>query len=124
VSAFLAAAYSELSGEIFNVGSGNSYSVNLLIKLLKGDVVYIPKRPGEPDRTFADIGKIQRLLKWKPRVSFEDGVRRLLDNIEHWKEAPVWTPETISEETKDWFKYLFKTGEEDGNSLRENKRDK
>ena len=27
-------------------------------------------------------------------------------NINYWKNAPVWTPQTIQKETKDWFKYL------------------
>lgn len=29
-----------------------------------------------------------------------------LDNIDYWREAPLWTPESIQEATKDWFKYL------------------
>ncbi len=108
VSAFMAAAKSSLAGEIFNVGSGNTYSVNQLVELLGGEITHIPKRPGEPDCTFADISKIQRDLDWKPRVSFEEGVRILLDNIDYWREAPVWTPELIKEATRDWFAYLGK----------------
>ena len=38
VSAFLKAAESSVIGEIMNVGSGNTYSVNRLIELLGGDV--------------------------------------------------------------------------------------
>ncbi len=106
VNALVMAAQSDISNEILNVGSGNTYSVNRLVDLLGGDVVYIPKRPGEPDCTYADITKIQRLLGWQPRVSFEEGVRVLLKNIDYWREAPVWTPETIAEATKDWFQYL------------------
>jgi UDP-glucose 4-epimerase len=106
VDAFLTAARSDVSGETFNVGSANTYSVNRLAELLGGDVVHIPKRPGEPDCTFADIGKIQRVLGWKPRVSFERGVEAMLDNIEYWREAPVWNPASIAEATKEWFAYL------------------
>src|SRR3989338_330663 len=75
VSAFIAAAESTVTGEIFNVGSGNTYSVNSLVKLLQGDITYIPKRPGEPDCTFADIAKIQQKLNWRPKVSLADGVQ-------------------------------------------------
>ncbi|MDP2921163.1 MAG: SDR family oxidoreductase [Candidatus Omnitrophota bacterium] len=107
-SAFLAAAESDLTGEIFNVGSGNTYSVNKLVELLGGEKVYIPKRPGEPDSTFADISKIKRLLGWKPEVGLEKGVKILLENIDYWREAPVWTPEKIKDATKEWFKYLSK----------------
>jgi UDP-glucose 4-epimerase len=104
--AFLQAARSDLVGEIMNVGSGHHYSVNRLVELLGGEKVHIPKRPGEPDCTFADIRKIKRLLGWSPRVSFEDGVATMLENIDYWREAPVWTVDGIRNATTDWFKYL------------------
>lgn len=107
-TAFLAAAESSYKDEIFNVGSDNTYSVNRLVELLKGPVIYIPKRPGEPDCTFADTTKIKKMLKWKPEVSFEEGVAILLKNIDYWKNAPVWTPESINEATKKWFQFLSK----------------
>jgi UDP-glucose 4-epimerase len=94
-SAFVAAAKSSVSDEIMNVGSGNTYIVNLLAKLLGGEITYIPKRPGEPDCTQADIGKIRRLLGWETNVTFENGVKIMLDNIGYWQDAPVWTPESI-----------------------------
>ncbi len=108
VEAFIVAATSDVSGEVFNVGSGSTYSINTLVKLLGGEVTYIPKRPGEPDCTFADISKIQKFLGWKPKVSFKEGIKILLDNIDYWRDAPVWTPEKIDEATKEWFKYLSK----------------
>lgn len=96
----------DVAGQIFNVGSGSTYSVNLLCELLGGERVHIPKRPGEPDQTFADTAKIQRVLGWKPKVKFEEGVKTMLDNIDYWREAPLWDPNSIAEATKDWFKYL------------------
>jgi UDP-glucose 4-epimerase len=110
VDAIWTAAKSSVSGEIMNVGSDNTYAVNRLVELLGGPVVHIPKRPGEPDCTLADISKIKRLLGWKPKVKFEDGVAEMVKNIDYWKHAPVWTPETIADATKDWFKYLGKDG--------------
>jgi UDP-glucose 4-epimerase len=104
--AFLAAAESGIAGERFNVGAGNPQSVNRLVELLGGDVVHVPKRPGEPDCTFADIAKIRRRLGWQPKVSFEQGIARMLADIEHWREAPLWEPESISVATRAWFKYL------------------
>lgn len=104
--AFLAAAESDVQQEIFNVGSGGTYSVNRLVELLGGPVTHIPKRPGEPDCTFADTAKIRQRLKWKPEVSLEEGVARMLAGIEGWRKAPVWTPTTISDATKEWFQYL------------------
>ena len=105
-SALLTASESNLKGEIINIGSDNTYSVNNVVELLGGEVVYIPKRPGEPDCTWADISKVKKLLKWSPTVSIEQGIKNLLDNIDYWSEAPVWDPDSISIATKKWFEYL------------------
>jgi len=105
-NAFFMAANSNCQQEVMNVGSGGTYSVNRLIELLGGESKYIPKRPGEPDCTFADITKITKLLGWKSKVSLEEGVKIILENIEYWREAPVWTTESIDVVTKEWFKYL------------------
>ena len=107
--AFLKAAESDVSGEIFNVGSGGTYSVNELVDHLGGEKTYIPKRPGEPDCTFADITKIQKKLGWKPEVSFTEGVQHMLSHIGDWKNAPLWDEQSISNATKGWFKYLGNT---------------
>jgi UDP-glucose 4-epimerase len=107
-NAFIIAANSEVSGEIFNVGSSNTYSINTLVRLIGGEVVNIPKRPGEPDCTFADITKIHTMLGWSPRTSFEEGVEIMLRNLDLWADAPVWNPESIELATKQWFKYLGK----------------
>jgi len=107
-NAFFMAANSKCRQEVMNVGSGNTYSVNRLVELLEGKVKYIPKRPKEPDCTFADVTKINKLLGWQSRVSFEEGVKEILKNIEYWRNAPLWTPEKIEHATKDWFKYLSK----------------
>ena len=73
--AFVAAAASPVSGEILNVGSGHTYSIKRLVELLGGPVVNVPKRPGEPDSTFADISRIRSKVGWEPRVSLEEGVK-------------------------------------------------
>ncbi len=102
---------SNKSGQIYNVGSGETISVNRIADLIGGvdyKRTYIPKRPGEPDCTFADITKIKNELNWFPLINIEEGIKKVLENIDYWKEAPVWTPETISKETKNWFKYLGK----------------
>jgi UDP-glucose 4-epimerase len=105
-NAFVTAAKSSQRGEIYNVGSGQTVAVNRLVELLVGDVIHIPKRPGEPDCTFADISKIRRELRWEPKVDIETGVAEVLANIDYWRSAPVWTPESIATATQDWFKYL------------------
>ncbi|MBT4435395.1 SDR family oxidoreductase [bacterium] len=106
ISAVIAAAESSLISEIINIGSDNTYSINKLTDLLEGEVVYIPKRPGEPDCTWADISKAKTLLSWEPKVSLEEGVKILLDNISYWEEAPVWDEKSIAVATKKWFEFL------------------
>ena len=105
-SALVTASESTLEGEIINIGSDSTYSVNRVVELLGGEVVYIPKRPGEPDCTWADISKVKKLLKWSPTVSIEQGIKNLLDNIDYWSEAPVWDADSISIATRKWFEYL------------------
>jgi UDP-glucose 4-epimerase len=104
--AFLAAGESARQQEIYNVGAGNPQPVNRLVELLGGDVVYVPKRPGEPDCTWADITKIRRELGWEPRVTFEQGVAEMIRNIDYWRQAPVWDPASIERATRTWFDML------------------
>jgi len=103
---FVQVAESDVEGEVFNVGSGSTHSINYLVSLLGGDVIHIPKRPGEPDCTFADSTKISRALGWRPKFSFEEGVRIMLKEIDQWRDAPVWDEKSIAEATQDWFVYL------------------
>ncbi len=105
-TAFLAAAETKHTGEIYNLGAGNPQSVNRLVELLVGNVVYIPKRPGEPECTCADIKKIQEQLAWSPKVSFPDGVSKMMADIDKWQDAPLWDPDSIAKATKTWFEYM------------------
>jgi UDP-glucose 4-epimerase len=69
-------------------------------------VVHVPKRPGEPDCTWADISKARRMLDWEPKVSFEKGVSTMLENVGYWKHAPLWDVKSIEAATKTWFDCL------------------
>ncbi len=106
--AFVSAAQTKVSERVFNVGSGNTYQINDLVRYLGGPVNYLPKRPAEPDCTFADISKITEMLDWKPEVTFRNGVAIMLDHINDFEDAPVWDIEKISIATRPWFKYLDK----------------
>jgi len=96
------------NGEVYNVASGQETSINSVADIIGGNKVKIPKRPGEPDRSLADISKIKAHFNWQPKITINEGIKMLLKNINEWKEAPVWTPETIKEATKSWFELLSK----------------
>jgi UDP-glucose 4-epimerase len=104
--AFRAAAETDVVGERFNVGADKPQSINRLVEILGGPVVYVPKRPGEPDVTHADITKITGMLGWQPQVPFEEGVNRMLANIDRWNDAPLWDPDSIAKATETWFRYM------------------
>ena len=98
VDAFLKCSKSKISNEIFNIGSGKTISVNKITSLIKGKKVFIKKRPGEPDCTFADISKIKKLIGWVPKINIEKGLDMLLKDINYWKKAPVWTPKKLTKQ--------------------------
>jgi UDP-glucose 4-epimerase len=109
VDALMTVAQSDRIGEIYNVGSGQPVSVNELIRQLGSPpTVAIPKRPGEPDCTWADIGRIRAHLGWSPKVTFAEGVGIMRENMHQWRDAPVWTAERIADATSDWFRFLDK----------------
>lgn len=108
--AFLAAAQTSYAGRIYNLGAGNPQSINRLVELLGGKITYIPKRPGEPDVTFANISRISEELGWKQEVSFEQGVANIITNIDYWKNAPLWSSDSIANATKAWFEFMTPKG--------------
>jgi UDP-glucose 4-epimerase len=106
--AFIKSAFSKKNNKIYNVGTGNPKSINYLTKLLKGKKIFIPKRPGEPFYSKANVKKIKKDLRWHPKVTFEDGVKDLVKNINYWKSAPLWNRNKIKKATKKWFQSLNK----------------
>ena len=102
------AAKSNKRNKIYNIGGGKEIKVSKIAKLIGGKKIYIPKRPGEPDRSLADISKIKKDLNWRPKTSIEKGIKNLLQNIHYWKNAPVWTPKSIKKATRIWFQLLKK----------------
>ena len=108
VEAIIQTASKAKNNQVFNVASGKETSINLIAEIIGGDKISIPKRPGEPDRSLADITKITSELGWKPKISINKGVKMMMKIIQDWKDAPVWTPGSIQDATKNWFKYLGK----------------
>ena len=104
--AFYLAAVSNVSGEVFNIGGGNPRKINDIVKILNTHSVQIPERPGEPRITWADITKARNVLSWVPIISLEDGIKKMLDDIDYWENAPLWNSNSIANATQDWFKFL------------------
>ena len=71
------------NGEIYNVGSGKEISINFIANLVSGNKLSVPKRPGETNRSLADISKIKRQLNWKPKITIEKGIEMLLEKIDN-----------------------------------------
>jgi len=107
-NAFYLASQTSKKGEIYNVGTGKPQKILDLAKFIGGKIQFIPNRPGEPFRSSANIKKITKHLRWKPKVSFKDGVNKMMSEIEKWKDAPLWTPKKIKKATKVWFKFMKK----------------
>lgn len=110
--AFIAAAQTDKVGEIYNIGYGKPRKINELAQLLSDKIVRIPERPGEPKCTWADISKISSELGWKPEISLEEGVSKLLQDVSYWEDAPLWDEASIHEATKIWFTHLGKNSEQ------------
>jgi UDP-glucuronate 4-epimerase len=70
--------------EIYNLGDSNPISLARLVQLIeeslgkKAVIKREPPQPGDVQRTFADIGKAQRMLGYQPRVPIEEGIRRFV----------------------------------------------
>jgi len=70
---------------IFNIANGNTHSVLELVDVLNKimdksiEPVFTPPRAGDVFKTLADISKAKEILGYKPKVDFEEGLRRTVD---------------------------------------------
>ncbi|MBF0422615.1 MAG: NAD-dependent epimerase/dehydratase family protein [Magnetococcales bacterium] len=108
-SAFFLASQRGRPGEVYNVGADNPQTILHLVELLEGDMVFVPKRPGEPDCTHANIDKIKHHLGWQPQVAFATGVKTMMQHIELWRDAPLWDVTSIAAATRTWFEFMDQT---------------
>jgi UDP-glucose 4-epimerase len=81
-NANLAALSSSISGETYNIGSGQNVSINELAELFELESIHVSRRPGDAEITLADIDKTISELNWRPRISLNDGIRQLLASQE------------------------------------------
>lgn len=69
---------------VLNVGSGRPFKIielaRMMIRLygLNVEPIHVPPRPGDVRGSYADISLAKRLLGWNPKISLEEGLRRLI----------------------------------------------
>ena len=80
VFAFIKVIKSKYFNKIYNLGSGKRTSINSIAKIFGGKKKFIPYRPGEPKNSQANISKIKKELNWKPKISIEVGISKLVRN--------------------------------------------
>jgi UDP-glucuronate 4-epimerase len=81
--------------ETVNLGSARTIALSRMIDDLgsalgvKPRIRRLPERPGDVQRTYADVSKAERLLRYQPAMPFQDGVRRF---VEWFRSAPTREP--------------------------------
>lgn len=80
IDAFLQILKNKKVNEIYNLGSGKETSINKIAQIFGGKKIFVPKRPGEPKRSLANISKIRKDINWTPKISIEEGIKRFLKN--------------------------------------------
>jgi nucleoside-diphosphate-sugar epimerase len=95
---YLAAATPGIKHEVVNVANGQSQTVLYLVEAINKIVgkniqpKFLPVRPGDVFKTEADISKISNVLKYKPSVNFEEGLKRTVDYFAAAQERPKGRP--------------------------------
>ena len=79
-NAFIKVIKSKSVNKIYNLGSGKRTSINTIAKIFGGKRKFVPNRPGEPKNSLANISKIKKEINWKPKITIEEGIKRLLKN--------------------------------------------
>ncbi len=79
------AALKPLGYEIINLGGHETVSINQLLTMFekltgqRAKVEYLPPHPADMSANWADVGKAQRLLNWKPTVTLQEGLQDLVN---------------------------------------------
>jgi UDP-glucose 4-epimerase len=75
----------EVAGQLFNIATGNRFSLNETFEMLKpltgytGDIAYEAERSGDIKHSLADISRAQQKLKYQPLIDFKEGLRRTVE---------------------------------------------
>ena len=106
IDAVLAADLGDVAGEVLNVATGVDISVSQIADVVLDQLgkpaslkVHLPERPGQVDRHIGSTEKAERLLGWRARTSFEDGLARTIAWYQQnrpWWEAALRAEHTAS----------------------------
>ncbi|MBI4055714.1 MAG: SDR family oxidoreductase [Elusimicrobia bacterium] len=94
----LAAKAPKASGGVFNIANGDSHSLLELIRILekilgrKPPRRHTPKRAGDVRKTWADISQARKLLGYRPRFHFEEGLRKTWNYFQHPSQSSGYPP--------------------------------
>ncbi|NVM05193.1 MAG: dTDP-glucose 4,6-dehydratase [Candidatus Helarchaeota archaeon] len=100
-------------GEIYNIGANKEFQnlelAKLLLKIMNKSenlIKFVPDRPGHDRRYAIDSSKIRNKLKWKPKISFDEGIKK---TINWYRNNQDWINEVISGEYKEYYERRYKT---------------
>jgi dTDP-glucose 4,6-dehydratase len=99
IDAVLAADVDSVAGEVVNLATGEDISVNQIADAVLAALgkpaslkQHVPERPGQVDRHIGSTEKAERLLGWKARTSFEQGLER---TVAWYRENRTWWESTL-----------------------------
>lgn len=64
----------EAFGQVYNVGTGNNYSINQIARMFDHETVNIAPRPGEARVSLANNQKLRKTFGWEPTVKLEEWI--------------------------------------------------
>jgi UDP-glucose 4-epimerase len=65
---------SDAFGQVYNVGTGNNYSINEIAKMISNNITYVPPRIGESRVTLANNEKLKNTFGWKSQIQLENWI--------------------------------------------------
>ena len=77
--------YDKTPYEIINLGGGSPVTLNEMIETIEkvlgknAKIDRLPMQPGDVDKTVSDITKAKSLLRYEPKTTFEEGIRKFIE---------------------------------------------